>query len=167
MVSVCDHLVRCSSKLLRHLTVNIDCVFTSLFTFEVEIDWIFVFIVTLQTFHIEKTMLSKKKKDMHLSYRNEPRDIFSLQNEVHVNVRRELAKLKCNNGNVDTESMEQRTQELSDVSIENMTSIDIFNDSRTHFRSHEGQIRDIIYIKKCWKAICCNRHLFKNKVYIK
>lgn len=112
-------------------------------------------------------MLSKKKKDMHLSFRNDPRDIFNLQNEVRVNVRRELAKLKCNDGKVDTDSIEKLTMELNDVSIESMTSIDFSNDTRAHFRSHEGQIRDIIYTKKCWKAICCNRHLFKNKVCIK
>lgn len=106
-------------------------------------------------------MSQNKNKNMFLSFRNAPRDITSVAEEISLNVRRGLAKLGCESGN---EDISEPTDQLKDFTIENMTSIDICNDPRAHYRSHERKIRDIVYMKKCWKAICCNSNLFKDKV---
>lgn len=111
-------------------------------------------------------MSSDKKKNMFMSFRDMPRDMTSVAEEVSLNVRRGLAKLERENGN-GNENTANLPDQPNDFTIEDMTSIDICNDSRAHYRSHEWKIRDIIYMKKCWKAICCNANLFKDKVNFK
>lgn len=98
---------------------------------------------------------------MLISFRDVPLDITNIAEEISLNVRRGLGKLKCEN---DSESTANITDKLNDFTIENMTSIDICNDMRAYYRSHEWKARDIVYTKKCWKAICCNDNLFKDKV---
>lgn len=106
-------------------------------------------------------MSQNRNKNTFLSFRNAPRDITSVAEEISLNVRRGLAKLGCESGN---EDISELSDQLTDFTIENMTSIDICNDTRAHHGSHERKIRDIVYMKKCWKAICCNSNLFKDKV---
>lgn len=108
-------------------------------------------------------MLAKQRRNMFISFRNEPRDMQSVREEIALNVRRGLAKL---NSNSDTENDDTETisMQLNDLKVEEMTSKDIYKDLRAHYRSHEWQIRDVIFMKKCWTAICCNSHLFKDKV---
>lgn len=107
-------------------------------------------------------MLAREKKNMFISFRNEPRDLQSIGEEIKLNVRRGLAKLNDNN---DTKNdAEHIPLLLNEMKIEDLTSIDIYKDQRAHFRAHEWRMRDVVYTKKCWKAICCNSHLFKDKV---
>lgn len=106
-------------------------------------------------------MLAKRKKNMFMSFRGEPRDI---QTELHLNVRRGLANL-ANNNKDEEDGIASIPRQLNDLTIEDMTSIDISNDLRAYFRTHERSMRDIILAKKWWKAICCNANLFKGKVF--
>lgn len=107
-------------------------------------------------------MIARKKNNMFMSFRNEPRDLQSVSDEIRLNVRRGLARLKCGQNN--DKSTVEMTRQLSDMTIENQTSIEICKDLRSHYRTHEWRLRDVIYTRKCWKAICCNAHLFKDKV---
>lgn len=108
-------------------------------------------------------MLARQRRNMFISFRNEPRDLQSIREEIALNVRRGLAQLNSNNDtdNADTETI---SMQLNELKIEEMTSKDFYKDLRAHYRSHEWRIRDVIYTKKCWQAICCNAHLFKDKV---
>lgn len=113
--------------------------------------------------HNVRKMIARKKKNMFMSFRGEPRDLQTATNEIRLNVRRGLAHLKCDKQN-DDESAVEMTRELNNLSIDNLTSIDISKDQRSDYRTFELQMRDAIYTRKCWKAICCNAHLFKDKV---
>lgn len=105
-----------------------------------------------------------KRKNMFMSFRgyNDPEDIEKVSENIDLNVHRGLARLKCEKQR--EESTTKITGQLSDVAIEEMTSIDISKDVRSHYRTHEWRMRDVIYTKKVWKAICGNAHLFKDKV---
>lgn len=96
-----------------------------------------------------------------MSFRDVPRDIQTICDEIALNVRRGLAKLDGDDANLNISNI---TRQLSDVTIENMTSMDISKDPRSHYRMHEGKLRDIIFVKKYWQAICGNANLFKDKV---
>lgn len=108
-------------------------------------------------------MLANKKKNMFISFRYEyPRN---LEKEIKLSVRRGLAAAvadnKNNDKNIDDSAI---SDQLDSLSIEEMTSNDICKDNRAHYLAHDGILKDFIYTKKCWKAICCNSHLFKDKV---
>lgn len=91
----------------------------------------------------------------------------NLKNEMRLSVRRGLAAVaadrKKGDENLDESAI---SEELSDLSIDEMTSNDICKDNRAHYLAHDGILKDFVYTKKCWKAICCNSHLFKDKVII-
>lgn len=110
-------------------------------------------------------MLAKMKKNMFMSFRDDPRDIQTISDEIELNVRRGLDRLKRDTQRED--STMNITRQLSDLAIEEMTSIDFCKDIRSHYRTHEYRLRDVIYTKKCWDAICGNSHLFKDKVFEK
>lgn len=97
-----------------------------------------------------------------MSFRGEPSDI---QTELRLNVRRGLANLGNNNNEDKEDGIASIRRQLNDLTIENMTSIDIGDDFRAYYRTHERPTRDIILAKKWWKAICCNANLFKDKVF--
>lgn len=107
-------------------------------------------------------MLAKQKKNMFISFRNDPRDMESIRQEIRLNMRRGLARLQCNSKTKN--SNEPISASFSELAIEDLTSKDIYKDMRSHYRAHEWKMRDIIYMKKWWKAICGNSHLFKDKV---
>lgn len=111
-------------------------------------------------------MLAKRKKNMFMSSRgcSDPGDSQCVSDEIKLNVRRGLARLKSDKpGEAGTA---QIASQLSDLAIDDLTSIDIAKDFRSHYRTHERRMRDIIYTKKLWKAICGNAHLFKDKVWV-
>lgn len=107
-------------------------------------------------------MLAKINESMFLSFRGIPRDFKIIKKEIILDVHRGLARLKNDEQNED--STTKIARQLSDLAIEEMTSIDFSKDIRSNYRTHEDQMRDIVYIKKMWKAICGNAHLFKDKV---
>lgn len=118
-----------------------------------------------------KNMLAKKKHNMFISFRYEhPRN---MEDQIRLDVRRGLVALKCNTNTIATGSDEDSgnidelmvSQHRDNVSIDEMTSNDICKDNRAHYLAHDGILKDFIHTKKCWKAICCNRHLFKDKVH--
>lgn len=88
------------------------------------------------------------------------KDIHSVSEEIRLNVRRGLKQLECNRDTKPTEI----TKQLHDLAVEDMTSADLSVDIRSDYRTFEWRLRDIIYTKKLFKAICCNEHLFKDKV---
>lgn len=113
-------------------------------------------------------MLPKNKNhSMLLSYRNFSRN---LENELKLSVRRGLAAVTAaadvDNNESDTKKIDETliSEQMENISIDEMTSSDISKDYRAHFREHKHLLKDTIYTKKWWKAICCNRHLFKDKV---
>lgn len=111
-------------------------------------------------------MLARKKHSMLLSFRNYPRDF---ENELRLNVRRGLEAIAATavaDNESDTRNIDGAaiSKQLENLSIDEMTSSDISKDYRAHFREHNYNLKDIVYTKKWWKAICCNRHLFKDKV---
>lgn len=110
-------------------------------------------------------MLAKNRKNMFVSFRNyydydEPRN---LKYEMGISVRRGLASVAADNKNDDETVI---SEQLDNISIDEMTSIDICNDNRAHYLAHTGILKDLIYTKTCWQAICWNSHLFKDKVNI-
>lgn len=111
-------------------------------------------------------MLAKRKKNMFMSFRgfSDPDDIQCVSEGIKLNVRRGLARLKSDKES--EASPEPIASQLSDLAIDDLTSIDIAKDFRSHYRAHERRLRDTIYTKKVWKAICGNAHLFKDKVSI-
>lgn len=101
---------------------------------------------------------------MFLSFRDfYPRN---LENEIRINVRRGLAALNRDTGNTGNGKSDDTviSEQLYNISIDEMTSIDISKDNRAHYLAHDGILKDFIYTEKCWEAICCNSHLFKDKV---
>lgn len=92
---------------------------------------------------------------------------YNLENELKLSVRRGLASIAAA---ADNESDTKRIDDaailgqMENLSIDEMTSDDISKDYRAHFREHTYILKDIIYTKKWWKAICWNGHLFKDKV---
>lgn len=99
-----------------------------------------------------------------MSCRYNPRDLQSVFEEIQLNVRRGLKSLRCNSDNKESDNSDEIAGQLNDLAIEDLTSVDFSHDIRLDYRTHEFRIRDIIYMKKLWKAICCNSHLFKDKV---
>lgn len=108
-------------------------------------------------------MLAKRNKNMFMSFRGIPRNNKIIKQEIVLNVHRGLARLKNDDQNED--SATKIARQLGDLAIEEMTSIDYYKDIRSNYRTHEYQMHDIVYIKKVWKAICGNAHLFKDKVF--
>lgn len=102
-----------------------------------------------------------RKRNMFISFRYAPRRSQDSANQIKTNVRERLRKLSDDKENENVAAIRSR---LNDMSIENMTSLEISDDIRSHYRTHEPQMRNIIFTKKCWKAICCNANLFKDKV---
>lgn len=100
---------------------------------------------------------------MLLSFRGIPRDFKIIKEEIILDVHRGLDRLKNDEQNED--STTKIARQLSDLAIEEMTSIDFSKDIRSNYRTHEDRLRDIVYTKKLWKAICGNAHLFKDKVF--
>lgn len=106
-------------------------------------------------------MLAKEKKNMFMSFRDQRRSVFD---EIKVNVRCGLARLKSDN-DIPEENTAKISRQLNDMAIEDKTSIDFYKDLRSHYQTHEWRLRNVVYMKKCWKAICCNSFLFKDKVH--
>lgn len=77
---------------------------------------------------------------------------------VSVSVTEDLAKL------FDTLSLDRMEPHSIAVPIDDFTSRDFFFDLDSYYRLHEQLLKDREYVK-CWHtAICCNPHLFKDKV---
>lgn len=114
----------------------------------------------------KKKMLAKREKNMFMSFRgySDPDDIQCVSEAIKLNVRRGLMRLKSDKQKKASTTL--IASQLSDLAIDDLTSIDIAKDFRSHYRTHELRMRDIIYTKKVWKAICGNAHLFKDKVWI-
>lgn len=111
-------------------------------------------------------MLAKKRKNMFVSFRShyDYDDPQNLKHEIKLSVRRGLAAVVADNKNHENDDETMISEQLDNMSIDDMTSIDISNDNRAHYLAHTGILKDYIYTKKCWKAICLNGHLFKDKV---
>ena len=107
-------------------------------------------------------MLSKKKNNMFISFRRDHPRI--LENEIKLSIRRGLAAIAVDSENAINIDETMITEQLDSISIDEMTSIDINKDNRAHYLAHDGILKDFVYTQKCWKAICLNRHLFKDKV---
>lgn len=50
------------------------------------------------------------------------------------------------------------------VSIDEFTSHDFFHDLDACYRIHKPLLKDRVFVESWHSAICCNRHLFKDKV---
>lgn len=124
-----------------------------------------------------RKMLAKHKRNMFISFRYD--HSRNLRDEIKLSVRRGLAALQRNTdtvatavvaaaANKDATNIDETmiSQQPDNISIDEMTSSDICKDNRAHYLAHVGILKDFIYIRKCWKAICCNSHLFKDKVRI-
>ncbi|XP_031637454.1 protein arginine N-methyltransferase 1-like [Contarinia nasturtii] len=107
-------------------------------------------------------MSMTNKKSMFISFRDDPKDKQSIFEEIRLNVRRGLNHLKSTN----IPSTQEITKEMNDLAIEEMTSNDLCNDLRAYYRTHECRLRDVVYTKKLFSAICCNAHIFKDKIVL-
>lgn len=111
-------------------------------------------------------MLARKKNSMFVSFRKRPPN---LESELRLNVRRGLTTVAAANDDNETDTKNIDGTPISgpmdSIAIDEMTSEQICNDKRAHFLPHERILKDIVYTKKWWKAICCNGHLFKDKVH--
>lgn len=109
-------------------------------------------------------MLAKQRKNMFLSFRNSSRN---LEKEIKLNVRRGLTAAAATADNNDDDKNNDDSvifDQFNRLSIDEMTSDDLSKDIRAHYLAHDGILKDFIYTEKCWEAICCNSHLFKDKV---
>lgn len=77
---------------------------------------------------------------------------------VNVSVTEDLAKP------FDTLSLDRMELHSNAVSIDDFTSRDFFFDLDSYYRLHEQLLKDREYVKSWHTAICCNPHLFKDKV---
>lgn len=111
-------------------------------------------------------MWAKKKFNrFDTSFRN---CSWNLENELKLSVRRGLASVAAADNESDTKNIDDAAilGQLENLSIDEMTSDDISKDYRAHFREHIYTLKDIVYTTKWWNAICCNSHLFKDKVIV-
>lgn len=95
-------------------------------------------------------------------------DPVNVKHELRSSIRRGLLAVADDVGGTENGKNDDETiisEQLDAITVDDMTSIDIHNDHRAHFGTHTGILKDVFYTRCCWKAICRNSQLFKDKVH--